>query len=57
MREIHEKVNRKSGRFALTDYLVKEYNKPINTNGVIRIYPDVTKKKKEILSGTDKHCR
>lgn len=57
MREIHEKVNRKSGRFALTDYLVKEYNKPIKTNGVIRIYPDVTKKKKEILSGTDKHCR
>ena len=30
----------------MTDYLGKEYNKPINTDGMIRIYPDVTKKKK-----------
>lgn len=35
-----------SDRFALTDYLGKEYNKPINTDGMIRIYPDVTEKKK-----------
>ena len=46
MREIYEKVHRNPGQFALTDYLVKEYNKLINTDGVIRIYPDVTKKKK-----------
>ena len=40
-----ENCKRRDYRFALTDLLNKEYNKPIDTDGVIDIYPNVKRRK------------